>query len=43
MKSLARTNTTLTRLIAHAKLEGEAHKAEELQVALFAQIARAGF
>jgi CRP-like cAMP-binding protein len=43
MKSLARTNTYLTRLIAHAKLEGNNRKAEELQIALFAQIARAGF
>jgi len=43
MRSLARTNTLLTRLIAHAKLERNEEKAEELEVALLAQIARAGF
>jgi len=43
MRSLARTNTQLTRLIAHARLERNEQKAEELEIALLAQIARAGF
>ncbi|HUK05048.1 MAG TPA: cyclic nucleotide-binding domain-containing protein [Burkholderiales bacterium] len=43
MRSIVRTNTQLTRLIAHARLERNERKAEELEIALFAQIARAGF
>ncbi|HTQ78179.1 MAG TPA: cyclic nucleotide-binding domain-containing protein [Burkholderiales bacterium] len=43
MKSLARTNTQLTRLIAHARLEDRVEQASELEVALWAQIARCGY
>jgi CRP-like cAMP-binding protein len=41
MRSIARTNTQLTRLISHVRLTEAAHQAAELEVALHGQIWRA--
>jgi CRP-like cAMP-binding protein len=41
MRSLARTNTQLTRLISHARLSASEKKTEELEAALHGQIFRA--
>ncbi|MEK7386384.1 MAG: hypothetical protein AABZ83_08070, partial [candidate division NC10 bacterium] len=41
MRSIARTNTQLTRLISHARLGAASNKADELEAALHGQIWRA--
>jgi len=42
LRSIGRTNTQLTRLIAHARLTAAANQAAELEAALHGQMWRAG-